>query len=87
VFHAAGDNQEFPFVDPDLAVAEAHQQLALYHQKQFVFLFVMVPDEFTQQFHDLYLNAVQVAHNPGLAVVGEPGEGGLQVEFGDGPHS
>src|SRR2546421_12764418 len=46
VLDAARHNDKFAFVDDGFVAAELHSQRALHDQKQFVFAFMMMPDEF-----------------------------------------
>src|ERR1700722_9503722 len=45
VLNAARDNNEFAFFDPLVAVAELHAEAALDHQKELIFVVMMMKDE------------------------------------------
>jgi hypothetical protein len=54
-----------------ISIMQLHQQLAHHHQKQFVFIVMMVPNELAIPLHHFYVRVIHFAHNPGIAVVGE----------------
>ncbi len=83
VLDAAGDDEEFTFLDMDDTVAETHGEPAFHYQKEFVFVFMVVPDEFAEQLDGLHLDAVDVGHDAGLPVVVEAGEDGAEAHLAD----
>ena len=46
VFNTARNDDEFAFLDPFVTVAEFHAEAAFHDQKHFVFVLMMVEDEF-----------------------------------------
>lgn len=66
---AAGHDDEFAFANNGVAIAEAHPQRALDDEKQFVFVFVVMPDKFALQFHGLHVAVVYRTNNAGTAII------------------
>jgi hypothetical protein len=74
MFDSARDDDEFAFVDDGFMVAELHAQHAFDDEKQFIFVFMMMPDEFAFQFDCFDLAIVYLADDARVAVVGEQAE-------------
>jgi hypothetical protein len=62
-------------------VAELHPEPALHDQKQFVFMIVMVEDEFSFDLVQLYMLSVELGGNVGLPVFGDLGELLSDIDF------
>jgi hypothetical protein len=71
MFDAARDDDEFALTHERFMVAEFHAQRAFDHEKEFILVFVMVPDKFTLQFHSLDVAFIHLADDPGVPVIGE----------------
>jgi hypothetical protein len=63
VLHATRNDNEFTLLDPFLPIAEIHAESAGQDEKQLVFVFVVMPDEFALKFHQLYELAVETAND------------------------
>src|SRR5712691_387507 len=74
VFHPARNNIKLALFNRDVAIAQLHQQAALGHQEQFVFVVMMMPDEFALQLHHFYVAVVDLANNAGVAVIAKAAE-------------
>src|SRR5262245_55298167 len=57
------DYQELAFFERDVAIAEFHREAALHDEKELVLAFVMMPDEFAEELHQLYVLAVELAND------------------------
>jgi hypothetical protein len=53
MLHPMRHDDEFALADDGFAIAEFHAQRAFHDQKQFIFDFVMMPDELAFQLHGL----------------------------------
>src|SRR5208337_1242544 len=69
VLDAAGNDDELPFADNRLVVAETHAQSALHDEKKLVLVIMMMPDKLALQFHGLYGAIVDFANHAGIAIV------------------
>src|SRR6266436_10269432 len=74
VLDAARDYKEFSLFQPDVAVAKFHAEAAFDHEKKFIFVCMVVPDELTFQFVELDHLAVEFASDVGLPVLGGLGK-------------
>jgi hypothetical protein len=74
VFDVTRHDQELAFVQPDVLIPELHVEPALQHQKKFVLVVVMVPDEWPLKSDELDLLGIQLADDLLLPLVGEGGE-------------
>ena len=74
MLHAVRDNEEFPGLDGDLAVAKLHSERSLDDEKEFVFRFVKVPVELALQLGQLHQLTVERTHDARVPVVTEQGE-------------
>jgi len=63
VLHATRNDQEFPFIENDFLIAEQDFQLSFQDHEQFIFGFMVMPDEFTMQFSEFYVLLVEFSHN------------------------
>jgi hypothetical protein len=81
VFDAARDDDEFPFAHERFVVAEFHAQRASNDEKELIFPFVMVPDEFALQFHSFDVTFIHLTDDLGVPVIGKEAEFFLQVNF------
>src|SRR5271157_2654396 len=66
-----------------MAVPELHPESPLDHEKQLVFVVMLMPDELPLEFYQLDVLPVQLAHDPGIPVIVEEGELLLGVHRGD----
>src|SRR5688572_6474626 len=71
VLDAAGHDQEFPFLQPDVAVPELHAETALHDHEELVLMLVVMPDEFALELRELHMLAVELADDLGAPVIGE----------------
>jgi hypothetical protein len=74
VFDPARDDDKFAFADDHFMVAKFHAQCALDDEEEFVFIVVMMPDEFTFEFDGFDVAVVNFADDTRVAVVGEETE-------------
>jgi TfoX/Sxy family transcriptional regulator of competence genes len=74
VFDATRNNQEFAFFQPDMAISKLHAKPAFYHQEKFIFVIVVMPDEWSLELDELDLLAVQFPGDLGLPGFGETGQ-------------
>ena len=74
MLNAARDYDEFAFLDPFVAITKFHPETAFDHKKQFVFMLMMVEDEFAHEFVELDVLAVELSGDVGLPVFGNFGE-------------
>src|SRR5215208_2971023 len=58
VLDPSRNNHKLAFFKMDVAVSEPDEQMAFDHKKQLVFRFVMMPDEFALELHQLHLRFV-----------------------------
>src|SRR5579864_1330840 len=82
MFNSARDDDEFAFLDPLVVVRKVHAEAAPDHEKHFVFVFVMVEDEFAYKLDQLDVLAVEFGGDVRLPVFGNPGELFGEVGFG-----
>jgi hypothetical protein len=68
VLDAALDDNEFARFKPFAAVGEIHAETPFDHEKHFVFVVVMMPDEFALKLHQFDLLAIQLTGDFGLPV-------------------
>src|SRR5437764_653957 len=74
MFHATRNDHKFSCIQVDVSLSQLHDQVSAYHQKQFIFLFVMVPDKFTFELDELDMSIVYLTNNfrtPGLGKLGK----------------
>ena len=83
MFDAPGDDQELPFLQPDLTITELHDEASLHDQEEFVLVVVAVPDELAPELDELDVLAVQLADDFGTPVVVEEGQLLVQVHLAD----
>jgi hypothetical protein len=85
---AARHDNEFTFFDPlvrmIVMVAELHAEAAFDDEKHFVFVVMMVEDEFAVELYELDLLTVEFGSDAGLVVVGDFREFLGDVDFGHG---
>jgi hypothetical protein len=82
VFDPARHHDELTFLDPLVMVAKFHAEAALYDQKHFVFVIVMVKDELALELVELYMLSVELGADVGLPVFGDFREFFGDVNFG-----
>src|ERR1051326_26577 len=82
MLNAPGNDDEFAFFNPLMVVAEFHAEASFDDEKQFVFVLVMVEDEFSFELVELDLLAVEFGGNVGLPVFGDLGEFVGEIDFG-----
>jgi hypothetical protein len=61
MLYAAGDDDEFAGADTRFVIAEFHAQRAFDYQEEFVFIVVMMPDEFALDLDYFDLGVVEFA--------------------------
>src|SRR3989442_963308 len=74
MFHATWNDHKFSCIQVDVSLSQLHDQMSAYHQKQFIFLLVMVPDKFTLELDKLDMSIVYLTNNfrtPGLVKLGK----------------
>src|SRR3989442_1112371 len=74
MFHATWNDHKFSCIQVDVSLSQLHDQMSAYHQKQFIFLLVMVPDKFTLELDKLDMSIVYLTNNfrtPGLGKLGK----------------
>jgi hypothetical protein len=55
MFHALWDDCELTLPDSNFTVAKLDQQFSLYYQEEFIFSFMVVPDEFPFELGQLHI--------------------------------
>jgi hypothetical protein len=68
VFDPTRYDDEFTLLDPDLPVAKFHAEAALNHEKQFVFILVMMKDKFAFQLVQFHVLTVEFGSDVGFPV-------------------
>jgi len=58
MFDSMRDNDELPFLEDLIAVAELHQQASLVDEKEFIAFFLEMPPEGSFEFCKCHLHAV-----------------------------
>src|SRR5947207_3328097 len=74
MFHATRNDHKFSCIQENLSLSQLHDQVSTYHQKQLIFLLVMVPDKFTFELDELDMSIVYLTNNfrtPGLGKLGK----------------
>jgi hypothetical protein len=79
VFHAARDDDEFPFSHDGFVVAELHPQGSFDDEKQLILVFMMVPDEFALELHGFDVAVIHFAEDARVAVIGKAAEFFFQI--------
>jgi hypothetical protein len=79
VLHATRNDDKFAFTHESFVVAELHAQGSFADQKQFILVFMMVPDEFALEFHGFDVAVIHFAEDPRVAVIGEAAEFFFQI--------
>jgi hypothetical protein len=74
MFDTARDDDELAFFDPFVTLAKLHAEAAFDYKEEFVFVLVMVKDEFAFEFVELDVLAVEFGGDVGLPVFGDLGE-------------
>jgi len=66
VFDPPRNDQKLPFIQPHGPIAEVHAKPAFDDEKHFVFVLVVVPDEFPLEFDQFDVLPVELADDLGL---------------------
>src|SRR5205807_6866562 len=74
VLDAGGYDQELTFLEPDIPFPELHPESAFDHEKQLVFLLMVMPDERALKLYELDMLAVQLTDDPGTPMFTKVGE-------------
>jgi hypothetical protein len=74
VLDAPRNDDEFALFDPFVTVAKFHAETAFDDEEHFVFVLVMVENEFAFEFVELYVLAVEFGGDVRLPVFGDLGE-------------
>jgi hypothetical protein len=69
MFYTVGNDYEFAFVNDRFVIAEAHAQRAFRDEEQFIFVVVMMPDEFALKLYGFHLTIIDFADYPRVAVI------------------
>lgn len=83
---AFGNNDKLAFVKPNIAIPfgrspQFDEQLAFHHEKQLVFIFVMMPDKLAFELDELDVGVVQLADDFGASIIREDAELLGDVDF------
>jgi hypothetical protein len=86
MLHAAWDNDELAFLDPFMALAESfvteiHAKASLSDQKHFVFVIMMMPDEWRIELHQFHHLSVKFSGDVRLVAFRNLGELFGDVDF------
>ncbi|SPE28430.1 hypothetical protein SBA2_40003 [Acidobacteriia bacterium SbA2] len=87
VLDSARHHDELACLDPFMAVAKFHAEAAFDYQEHFIFVFVVVEDEFALEFVELDRLPVQFGSDVGLPVFGNLGKFFGDVDFVHGVSS
>jgi hypothetical protein len=82
MLHAAGHDDELADFDPLVAVAKFHAEAAFDYEEHFVFILVVVKDEWAVKLDELDLLSIELGGNAGLVVVSDFSEFFGDVDFG-----
>jgi hypothetical protein len=74
VLDASWHNDEFTLAHRHRTVAKLHKQVSLDHQKQLVFVFMIMPHKGAKKLDEFHLLAVEFPHNTRPPVVADAGE-------------
>ncbi len=74
MLHTTRHNDKFALFDPFVAIAKIHAETAFHHQKQLIFVFVMVKHKLTFEFVELYILTVEFTGDVRPPVFGDPSE-------------
>src|SRR5438874_5778213 len=80
VLDAVRNDEELAFAHHCLSVAKFHSQRAFDYQKQFIFVFMVVPDEIALEFDGFETTVVHFAENARIPVIGELREFLLEID-------
>src|SRR2546425_7858652 len=81
VFDTAGHDDELPRPEIAVPIAQLHPEPALDHAEEFVFPFMVVPDELSPELHDLDVRVIQVAHNFRRPVLSNAAQLILKIDY------
>jgi hypothetical protein len=82
VLGSAWDNEALAGIECDDVITKFNAKAPLPDKEEFVFIFVVVPGEFTEYFYDFDLLAVEVGDDFGTPVFFEKAEFVCQIDFG-----
>ncbi len=74
VLDSARDHDELTLFELNGLVAELDAETSFYHEEHFVFIFVVMPDEFAFQFVELHQLSIEFTSDVGLPVFVDLGE-------------
>ena len=78
---APRDDQEFPFLQPDLPVTKIHPKPPFHYQEKLILVLMMMPDKLPLEFDQFDVLAIQVTGDSGVPVLVELAELFLNVYF------
>jgi len=81
MLNSARHHNELAFLQPNRLVAKFNPKTSLYHQKHFVFVLMVMPDEFALQLIELDQLAIEFSRNVGLPVLVDLGKFVGDVDF------
>jgi hypothetical protein len=84
VLDAAGNDDEFAFLDPLVMVAEFHAEAPFDDKEKLVLMVMMMEDEFAFNLVELHHLAVELGADVGLPVFGDFGEFFGDIDFAHG---
>ena len=81
VFDSAGDDEEFACLQPYDTVSKIHPEAAADDEKEFIFAFMVMPDEFALELDELHHLTVEFAGDRGLPGIRNACEGLAQIHL------
>ena len=81
MFYAAGDDEEFIFLQHNGSVPQFHVEFAFDNKKHFVFMIMFVPDKFSFELDELDVLSVERAGDAGVPVIVDEGEFFEEIYF------
>lgn len=81
VLDAFRDDKKFAFIEPNVAITQAEAEFSFDDQKQFIFVFVPMPDELAFQLGELDVLPVQFAGDFGFPIFGDAIKFFAEVDF------
>jgi hypothetical protein len=81
VLDAARDDEKLTFFQPDLPVTEIHPKPPFHYQEKLILILMMMPDEFSLEFDQFDVLAIELAGDPWVPMVVDLAELFLDVYF------
>jgi hypothetical protein len=81
MFDSFGYNQELIFAHKFNPIPKVHLKLSFHYEKQFIFMYVQMPDKLAFYFHQFHLLPIEFADNFWRPMLGKQSKFGGKVDF------